>query len=781
MGATLLNEVENSRFEDVPGLLERKFSDSVLARGVGHHVDISAIFAGLKNMGATIGSYLPDEKRPECAESGSWSNWLIDSVKSHKERVAYYVNTMICRIEEMFPNLRRDKPRVFDARIISFSSAGAASSSSPFKLDMVLLDRNDAKQQVISGYQIRNAWELKILKDTDASKPGPRKKVFQRLLQSAYRIFTSQSNRRFVCGMTMVNDDAKFYIFDRSGVISSESFNIDMEPEKFLRAVRGFFLTDDTDLGLDPSIVYEGGKRFMTVAGIKYEIQREIYVESCVRGRGTVCFLAVHDNKEYVIKDSWIDDSGSCRVSEYDMLTRLKEVDGVPTMIAQECVKIRGTKDTTATDRDFLHDQQLLKDVSTVLENKWTKANEKTKTREHRRAVIEPFGKRLENFSCLYELVLAIKTIFQTIKRLTNEGVLHQDISLGNIILAKDKNGGPFRKAFLIDFDQAIDMTEQMLEHAKGKRTGTLPFMAIELLRSYKDGKPMFPHAYYHDLESVFYVLCWLCTVLEGPYNKERESDKFDFEMSEVTRWAGLDVPNASLEHIWPMKLGVMGNKPYFEELILNKIAPYFADLKQCLSSIRDVLFPNGETNPEKIEKAMKAVENEMKKAPEDQDECFIDMMKGNIPLSRRKPDDIFADLDRILDDTLINLRKKGKDQPEVPPPRMNRAPNACFDEPLQNAASRIKSHNAGDGAPLKEREKEKPTETEAKAAGAKGELEGKVIDSGTGDDLGKKAALGKGVKNGSAGSGDKMLEFKHGEEVKIASQNGKYGNTQHP
>ncbi|KAH8109268.1 hypothetical protein DFH11DRAFT_951749 [Phellopilus nigrolimitatus] len=754
MGATLFNEVENSRLEDVPGLLESKFSDAVLARGVGHHVDISAIFAGLKNMGAKIGSYLPDEKRPECAESGSWSNWLIDSAKSHEERVTHYVNTMICRIEEMFPNLRRDKPRAFDARITSFASAGAASSSSPCKLDMVLLDRNDAKQEEAAWSQIRSTWELKSLKDTDASKLGPRKKVFQRLLQSAYRIFTSQSNRRFVLGMTILNDYATFHVFDRSGVISSESFNIHTEPEKFLRAVLGFFLADDTDLGLDPSIVYEGGKRFITVAGIKYEIVREIYVESCVRGRGTVCFLAVHDNKEYVIKDSWVDDSGSCRVSEYDMLKRLKEVDGVPTMIAQECVKIHGTKDTTATDRAFLHDHQLLKDVSTVLENKWTKANEKTKTREHHRAVIEPFGKLLENFSCLYELVLAIKTIFQTIKSLAEEGILHQDISLGNIILAKDKSGGPFRKAFLIDFDQAIDMTEQMLEHAKGKRAGTLPFMAIELLRSYKDGKPMFPHAYYHDMESVFYVLCWLCTVLEGPYNKKRDSDNFDLEDTEVTKWAGLDVPNASLEHIWPMKLGVMGNKPYFEELVLNKIAPYFADLKQCLSSIRDILFPVPGSDPEMLEKVLNMVDDEMKKPPKDRNEIFLSLVKNTIPLSKRKRDEVFAEINEVLDKTLKDLSSKGKDKPETPPPGLKRTPNAYLDGHPQNAASRVKYNNVGDDTLpvdgekeetiLKEDEDGDENKDENKDANADGDGEG--IDSTDSGDKGGRSikSLGK-------------------------------------
>ncbi|KAH8109317.1 hypothetical protein DFH11DRAFT_1515778 [Phellopilus nigrolimitatus] len=578
----------------------------------------------------------------------------------------------MCRIEELFPTLRRDKPREFDARFTNSAPANAPVQCLR-KPDMVLLDQNDAKKEVVAWNQIRCTWELKVLSEPIA--PAQRKKVFEQLLQSARLIFASQSNRRFVCGMTMLNDDAKFYIFDRTGVISSESFNIHMEPEKFLRAVLGFFLADDTDIGLDPSIMYEGGKRFMTVAGIKYEIQREIYVESCIRGRGTVCFLALHDDKEYVIKDSWVDNSR--QVFEHEMLERVKHVDG-----------IHGTMDTTAIDRAFLNDPEIVNAVNPVLKNEWMKAKKKAETREHQRIVIEPFGERLENFSCLYELVLAVRTIIWIIEKLADEGVLHRDISLRNIILAKQ--GGDFRKALLIDFDYAIDLETQLLGPAKGNRTGTLPFMAIEVMQSNDDGDPMFPHAYYHDLESLFYILCWICTILEGPYNKERKTDAFDFGMSEITKWAGLDIPNAKLDHIWRGKQGIMNHVTSFKRLVSDQVAPYFSDLKDCLLRLRATLFPNQEEDIETLEDAIKSVEEEMKKAPEDRSKSTL-AKKKFIPLSRRKRDELFADLYKILDDTLTDLKNTGKDQPEVRPPELDRTPNAFLDGLVQNAASRVK------------------------------------------------------------------------------------------
>ncbi|CAG8504708.1 391_t:CDS:2 [Rhizophagus irregularis] len=50
-------------------------------------------------------------------------------------------------------------------------------------------------------------------------------------------------------------------------------------------------------------------------------------------------------------------------------------------------------------------------------------------------------------------------------------------------------------------------------------RTGTLPFMAIEILKHNAE------HTFQHDLESFFYVLCWICCEYEGSRGKLRASD----------------------------------------------------------------------------------------------------------------------------------------------------------------------------------------------------------------------------------------------------------------
>jgi hypothetical protein len=90
--------------------------------------------------------------------------------------------------------------------------------------------------------------------------------------------------------------------------------------------------------------------------------------------------------------------------------------------------------------------------------------------------------------------------------------ILHQDISQHNLMLCKedDKIYG-----VLNDLDLAVDAD---VKSASSKhRTGTKPFMAIDLLRP---DPPV--HMYRHDLESMFYVVVWITSRF---HNGEEISD----------------------------------------------------------------------------------------------------------------------------------------------------------------------------------------------------------------------------------------------------------------
>ncbi|KAF8573370.1 hypothetical protein K439DRAFT_981699 [Ramaria rubella] len=99
----------------------------------------------------------------------------------------------------------------------------------------------------------------------------------------------------------------------------------------------------------------------------------------------------------------------------------------------------------------------------------------------------------------------AMRDILDCIHQLfVKASILHRDISHSNVMAEKMQDGS-FR-GILIDFDLAIRIdTLHDDGHSSLHRTGTLPFMAVDLLTD----KPV-THRFQHDLESLFYVLVWI-------------------------------------------------------------------------------------------------------------------------------------------------------------------------------------------------------------------------------------------------------------------------------
>jgi serine/threonine protein kinase len=102
---------------------------------------------------------------------------------------------------------------------------------------------------------------------------------------------------------------------------------------------------------------------------------------------------------------------------------------------------------------------------------------------------------------------------------LWQEGVYHRDVSSPNLMWRKDKNGNLL--GVLNDYDLS---SLRITQGPQGnERTGTVPFMALELLtREGQRGEV--GHLYRHDLESFMWVLAWVC--LRYKDGKLRISDR---------------------------------------------------------------------------------------------------------------------------------------------------------------------------------------------------------------------------------------------------------------
>ncbi|KAH9890130.1 hypothetical protein C8Q73DRAFT_706798 [Cubamyces lactineus] len=85
-------------------------------------------------------------------------------------------------------------------------------------------------------------------------------------------------------------------------------------------------------------------------------------------------------------------------------------------------------------------------------------------------------------------------------------GVRHRNISLGNLMCRSEEKDPVC--AVLNDWDLGIDARDATLTHTGFEVTGTVPFMAIDLLtREAFDGKVAV--LYRHDLEAFIWVLIW--------------------------------------------------------------------------------------------------------------------------------------------------------------------------------------------------------------------------------------------------------------------------------
>lgn len=240
-----------------------------------------------------------------------------------------------------------------------------------------------------------------LLSIHEVKKEGasPSEAILQ-LAQYARLIFRFQPNRRFVIASYIIGVKIYLVVFDRSGALTTQGFNVHRDPETFLRIVVGLLFLDRTHLGYDPTIVLdaEGRRGHLFFKGMKYIIRDVVYVEGVIRGRGTVCYR-VHpeggdpfQDDEYIVKDSWVNKARA--ESEANILRHLnqKGVTGVPYLVDDEAVSFGGETDTTARFRFSL-------------------SNAGPELRDHHRILMKPFGKRLENFRSLPEFMQVMRDV----------------------------------------------------------------------------------------------------------------------------------------------------------------------------------------------------------------------------------------------------------------------------------------------------------------------------------------------------------------------------------
>lgn len=192
-------------------------------------------------------------------------------------------------------------------------------------------------------------------------------------------------------------------------------------------------------------------------------------------------------------------------------------------------------------------------------------------------------GRSITRFTSSHELLRAFYGAIKGHRSLYENGILHRDVSINNIMIAfPDEHRPDGLSGYLIDLDMAIEISDTEPSGAP-HRTGTMEFMAISTL----NGEV---HTFRHDLESFYYVFLWIC-VREQPWTEAR---KYQNRMWNTV----LDDWGSTFEKAARTKWGDMGRAAAGSGMGLERILEEFEDwaleLQVLARRIRDVLFPLG-------------------------------------------------------------------------------------------------------------------------------------------------------------------------------------------
>ncbi|KAI0634552.1 hypothetical protein C8Q77DRAFT_764330 [Trametes polyzona] len=385
---------------------------------------------------------------------------------------------------------------------------------------------------------------------------------------------TTRQHRLFMPMISIYRDLARFLRFDRAGAIISEPFNYLTKPDLLRTFVYRYTSMSQGERGFDPTAALASSAESTTFRNLadqyshtrphihralrkaatlgwpihklsfkaprsadnnairsdsdrvdhEYLVGRPHYISRSMIGRGTTVFCAYDVKRKALvtIKDYWRTDSPG-HLTEYQIYQKLWEKTDVsePTFIP---TLLGGGDISDDDDKGTLQRTMTDKIVAAHFATKSASADIPTPGLVHTRLVIKELCRPLGDFSEAKELAIAVYDALQAHRRAWKKfGILHRDLSVGNIMLYDGDEDGSTSSAtrpigLLSDWDLA--RTREQVENplaVQMARSGTWQFMSVALLDNATK-----PHLPSDDLESAMHILNW-CTLKYLPTRHSRK------------------------------------------------------------------------------------------------------------------------------------------------------------------------------------------------------------------------------------------------------------------
>lgn len=469
------------------------------------------------------------------------------------------------------------------------------------------------------------------------------------LARYAREVFGTQYTRRFVLGFTLCRSTLRLWEFDRLGGIASSSFDINKEGLRFVSVMLGYLWMTEEQLGFDPTIIERDGKQYVDIVRNGQKecliLQECITQARCVAGRATTCWKGHREGDAsltpLVIKDSWqypereegkllseATKNGVRNVARYyhhetvqvggqdddicqnvrkglDIMAATNHITSGSTLSPNTPSLDKGTqkgwcaikagqnRSCSRTDTPLLPPMKRTCSSSPKGGENMTECN-----RVHRRVILSDYGKLLYKASSRVAMLTSLSDCIEGYKSLyTLAGILHSDISVGNLMMNEDDDN-PSWRGFIIDLDFAIKVKRHESLRARGK-TGTKVFMAIGVLHGEK-------HSFMHDLESFFWVLFWICIHYDGPEKRSEDPSRFE-------KWNYADTVDLA-----DSKAGVVAVERDFLRTAEDHFTSFYRPLIVWINRLRRVVFPMGERWETENEELYSQMTEVLRKASED-------------------------------------------------------------------------------------------------------------------------------------------------------------------
>lgn len=326
----------------------------------------------------------------------------------------------------------------------------------------------------------------------------------------ALEMFSHGGLRSHVISALVTDDTIQLIYYDRSLIIMSQPLSFLEDPPHFIAMLRAIGDLSLSQWGyvrtLIPAPISVNARRQKDIFdGLELKLNNgkvlklggTVYHQHALIGRGTCVVRAecVNEGRQkrnddeawdgpLIVKLSW---PAKSRTPEQDIIKKAREAadNGQHRWVLNHLPKVLHDEDIDVN----LLSQALIDNIGGRYEERVL------------RAIVQEELYPITERTTAPELAESFRDIFNCYRWLYEyPKVLHRDISVHNLMLRK-KSGKVY--GVLNDFD--LSVTTNINNTSSKQRTGTQPFMAIDLLQP---DPPV--HKYRHDLESMFYVLVWI-------------------------------------------------------------------------------------------------------------------------------------------------------------------------------------------------------------------------------------------------------------------------------